>query len=113
MATQTNLTAPHEVRDHAKKLVLAAHILRDGWRGAPLVLDGDETCLTGTHRLAACRLIEFPIRDIPTVDIRDVFAEADMDFDELVGESYDWNDYAWAIAQLPAAIRDEYGLDLH
>lgn len=122
-----NLVAPHEVRNHGKVLVLAAHMLRDGWQGAPLVTDGEETLLTGTHRLAACRLLdqagysEFRDAAIPTIDIRDIFCEADlwtaddepMDFAYFVGESYDMGDLIWAVSQLPAALRAEYGLDMH
>lgn len=116
-----NLVAPHEVRDQAKKLVIAAHIQRHGWQGAPLVLDGDETLLTGTHRLAAHRLLELPDYQIPTIDIRDIFCEADMwtaddepmDFDYFCGESYAADDLIYAIAQLPEAIREAYGLDMH
>lgn len=107
----------HEVRDEAKVAELAASIGRDGWQGAPLVADGEQL-LTGTHRYAACKLVGLADDEIPTIDVRDLFAGAGMDFDATWAEAEDiYGDWmqamVCALETLPAATRDEYGIDLH
>jgi len=105
----------HEVRDGAKVIVLAAHIKRHGWQGAPLVVEGEQL-LTGTHRYAACKLIEMPDYEIPTIEIADVFAEAGLDF----AAAYEENDYGdwyqsmtYTLGTLPETTRAAYGIDIH
>lgn len=105
----------HEVRDEAKVIVLAAHIKRHGWQGAPLVVEGDRL-LTGTHRYAACQLLGMGDGEIPTIAVADLFAEAGLDFaatfaDEDRGDWY--HAMVWTLEALPAAVRDEYGIDIH
>lgn len=107
----------HEVRDGGKMLVLAAHIKRDGWRGAALVADGEQL-LTGSHRYPACKLIGMTDGEIPTIDVRDLFAGADLDFDTTWAEAEeiygDWYQaMVYTLEALPATVRDEYGIDVH
>jgi hypothetical protein len=107
----------HEVRDTGKALVLAAHIKRHGWQGAALVADGEQL-LTGSHRYPAAKLVGLTDAEIPTTDVRDLFAGAGLDFDATWAEAEDiYGDWYPAmvhtLAALPAAIRDEYGIDIH
>lgn len=105
----------HEVRDEAKLAELVASIERDGWQGAPLVADGEQL-LTGTHRYAACKALGMADYEIPTIDVRDLFAEAGLDFDATYAENDggDWmQSMIWTLEALPQATRDEYGIDLH
>jgi len=105
----------HAVTDHDKVAQLAAIIDAGDWPGPPLVHDGDQL-LTGTHRYAAARSIDMIDADIPLVDIREVFAEADMDWESVwhehgeptANEPY----YVDAILELPPAIRRKYGIDM-
>jgi len=109
------MQALHEIRDTAKVIVLAAHIQRHGWQGAPLVVDGDQL-LTGTHRYAACRLLGMADYEIPTIAISDVFAEAALDFAALVEENDmgDWyQTMVYTLACLDDSTRDAYGIDIH
>lgn len=107
----------HEVRDTAKVRDLEARIERDGWQGSPLVVDGEQL-LTGTHRYAACKALGMPDYEIPTIDIRDLFADAGMDFHASWSAAEDiYADWCQAMVyvldQLPPVIRDTYGIDLH
>lgn len=109
------MDALHEVHNPAKAIVLAARIKRHGWRGVPLVVDGEQL-LTGTHRYAACGLIGWQDDEIPTIEVRELFAAQGLDFDAIYAEE-DRGDYyqalVWTIEALPADVRAEYGLDMH
>ena len=107
----------HRVDDLDKARILAASMERDGWQGAPLVTDGNQL-ITGVHRYHAwTELCERPAFEIPTVDIRDVFAEADLDYDTIMAEMID-SGLDWYIAlveavrDLPADIANRYGIDV-
>jgi hypothetical protein len=116
-----HLTPLHEITDWGKALDLAASIEDRGWQGAPLVVDGDQL-LTGTHRYAACQVLGLLDDEIPTVEIAEVFAAAGLDLEAELAE----NGFAdpWANLSdllvverercgygLPAAIREQYGID--
>lgn len=106
----------HEPDDQAKVATLAASMERVGWIGAPLVAWGN-AFLTGAHRVAAARSLDWTDAHIPTVAIEDVFAEAGLDFDAVrVEEGCDGVDSAllpYVLAALPASIREAYGIDIH
>jgi hypothetical protein len=111
------MEALHEVRDEAKVSELAASIAAAGWQGAPLVADGEQL-LTGTHRYAAAKLVGLADDEIPTLDVRDLFASVDLDFDATWTEAEDiYGDWyqamVYALGQLPTTTRDEYGIDVH
>ena len=113
---------PHEVRDAALLDALTESMCIDGWIGAPLVGDMRSGQLfTGSHRYAAARAAGI---EAEIIDVRDVFDEAGLNYDTLIaeitgGEYGDGGYYAEmsncaeAVRELPAALRDYYGLDLH
>ena len=107
----------HEVTDQAKVNALAKAIERDGWQGAPLVADGDQL-LTGVHRYAALRQLEWGMAQIDevTIDIRDIFAEADLDFEaEVDAVISQYSDPIVAVIDtlrlLSHDVRERYGID--
>lgn len=102
--------------DAAKVADLAAAIDAAGWQGAPLVADG-EMLLTGSHRYdAAVRVLGWTANDVPTVDVREVFADAGADYDAMLAKQMD-SGLSWEVAvplllaELPAAVVAEYGFD--
>lgn len=114
--TETALIAPadllawNDVADAEKIAGLIASMEADGWTGAPVVVDGDQA-VTGSHRIAAACKVGL---DIPTVSIRDLFAEAGLDYDDAVEEYGDrYEVIVHADRFLPASIIDRYGLDAH
>jgi hypothetical protein len=106
----------HEVEDWGKVGELMESIKQNGWQGAPLVAWGDQL-ITGTHRYAAWRKLGYCDYDLPTIDLSEVFAEAGFDIDEL-HEKYgyptvDDPEFVDFILELPAEIREKYGIDIH
>lgn len=106
----------HKVQDWQKVESIKRSIEENGWQGAPLV-KWDDNLLTGVHRYEACRELEMHDDDIPTIDIEDVFEEAGLDFEELHAE-YDYPTlydamFVELIQELPAAIINKYGIDIH
>ena len=108
----------HEVRDydHVKKLMESMEA--NGWVGAPLVIWGGEYLITGSHRYAAAMELGWSEREIPTIELAEVFAEAELDFDELhkqYGEPT-ISDHGMLVAllnELPEEIREKYGIDIN
>lgn len=111
----------HEIRDRAKVEEIAASMMVNGWVGAPIVVDGFEG-ITGVHRLAAADLVNEWYEsyksdrqiEVPTIDIREVWDLAGMTEsidDYLTYETCD--EYVIIADMLPAAIREEYGIDVH
>ena len=108
----------HEPTDEAKVAEIAASMESDGWVGAPLVTWGDELLLTGAHRYTAAKSLAWPDSDIPTVDIADLAAAQGIDWDAHCAEwdvdGIDSGMLPYAINDaIPAAVRDEYGIDIH
>lgn len=107
---------PHEIRDEALLESLIESMSRDGWVGAPLVGDTiSGQLLTGSHRYVAAR--EAGV-EAPIIDVRDVFAEADLDYDALIAEIADQFDSEWAMIEivvrdLPESVCTKYGIDIH
>ncbi len=103
----------HDPTDGDKVAELVASMSRDGWQGPPLVCDGDQL-LTGAHRYVAARAVGI---EIPTIEIRDVFTAAGLDFDEIHEAAGcptidQWSDWEWILHHLPRQVREEYGIDL-
>lgn len=99
--------------DDAEKLSqLVASMTAHGWNGAPIVADlGIAQALTGSHRLAAAEAAGI---EAPVVDIRDLCADHDLDWDLLVEERGDWYEAArWLDHYLPSDVSITYGLDIH
>lgn len=107
----------HEPRDMEKVAELAASMEANGWIGAPLVTFGDDQLLTGAHRYTAAKSLDWSDREIPTIGIEEIFAEAGLDFaaewaalmDE--GMSIDVATVE-VVALLPEAVKAEYGIDI-
>lgn len=86
----------------------------NGWQGVPLVKWGDEYLITGSHRYAAAKSLDWFDYEIPMIDLEEVFAEAELDFyelheifgsptiDEIFGSALLW--------ELPSETRDKYGI---
>lgn len=107
---------PPAAESQATVANLSASMRRDGWLGAPLVADGDQL-ITGSHRHAAWLDIHGADDDIPTIPLRDVFAEDDLDFDAewaasgnpVLGDQ----EFVALLELLSATTREKYGIDLH
>src|SRR2546430_9254865 len=108
----------HEVVDQDKVESLAKSMERDGWQGSPLVkwdVYGD--LITGVHRYAAAQSLGWADSEIPMIDIGDVFTEAGLNFDAVL-KGYD-NPYlsdamfVSVLYELPDAMREKYGIDIH
>ena len=111
-------TPMHEVTDRGHVLELAGAMERDGWNGAPIVADyelrcaGQDKAYTGVHRLAAWP--EAGHDEVPCVWIEDIAEAAGIDWPALMDE-HDGDGYEAATDlcyQLPAEIREAYGLDV-
>ena len=112
----TRMIPLHEVRDEAKLRELIASMDADGWQGAPLVVCGDQL-ITGTHRYAATQELGWADHDIPTIELAELFEMAGLDMAEVHAEhgcpTLDDPAFAEFLGELPADIREEYGIDLH
>lgn len=108
----------HEIRDHVHLARLVESLAKHGWIGAPLVIWDGEYLITGAHRYAAAMELGWSERDIPTIELANVFAEAGLDFTELHREYGEptISDHGILVAlvnELPKEIREKYGIDLH
>ena len=56
--------------DHVREL--ANSILRDGWKGAPILVCSDAYLITGSHRLAALSLLENEQEDFDADELGDI-----------------------------------------
>lgn len=107
---QGGINPLHDPYDSAKLAALIEDMTENGWRGAPLVVDGEQA-LTGSHRYWAA--LETWI-DIPRVDIEDVCDLFGVDWSGHCDEWEDTHDRYINIAdKLPAEIVEYLGLDMH
>lgn len=109
----TGYAAPHDVTDEGKVEALVTAMRQHGWQGAPIVVLPDYArALTGAHRLPAAEQAGIIV---PGVDAEALFAECGIDLWERAEETdADLDDVLIAvIAELPAEVRNTYGLDLH
>lgn len=110
------MTPLHAVMDPAKVSAIRASLEEDGWVGAPLVVDGDQL-LTGVHRYAAAKSLDWRDAEIPTVELADLFAEAGLNMVTCHAEwGYPTGDepaFVNFVEMLPLAIREVYGIDIH
>jgi hypothetical protein len=118
-ATTRQYKPYHSVLDEEKLAALIADMLENGWRGMPVVADGN--CLiTGSHRWHAVREIEKMHEAGKTdtevllhvVDIRDIYPGFDSHMDvwgnPTIGEPW----YTTSIGYLPADVCDRYDIDM-
>lgn len=103
----------HDITDEDKAEALANAMREHGWQGAPIVVLSDYArAITGVHRLAAAEGAEIAA---PGVDLEELLeacgidlwersAEMDTDIDQVVRV---------LVTELPADVRDAYGLDIH
>lgn len=102
--------------DQATVTAITTSMLEDGYLGAPIVVlasDGQVMAVTGQHRLLAARAAE--LDEVPTIDIRDVFAAADQEFDPLWAE---WDyptpsqaDFESILRELDSDVAEQYGIE--
>lgn len=98
---------PMHDADRADDLAaITASMRENGWQGAPLVTLGGITLLTGCHRTQAAIAAGIAV---PCVDIAAMFAAAGIDLDE---EALRDAEREAVLYDLPAAVRDAYGIDL-
>lgn len=108
----------HPVQEPEKVEALAKSMEENGWQGAPIVRYGDLFLLTGCHRYtAASEVLGWTDKEIPMIDIQDVFEEDGKDFDELHAEhgspTIDETDNLCDLLdELSEEIREEYGIDI-
>lgn len=114
-ASTTAYTPMHEVTDPAKVLEIAADMAAHGWRGAPLLVDGDDA-LTGTHRLAAIRHLwgeqglEVAALVVTVDEVLDV-AGLDRSDLECCDDAYERTQFLAEV--LPSEMTVYLGLDAH
>jgi hypothetical protein len=113
---QTGTVDPlHENIDSDKVHALATSMTERGWVGAPIVVDGDRA-LTGTHRLAAVRMVQDEGYDLawPAVEIADLCAEHGLSWTAIREDNIDWYGAVVQVSDLlPADVCAAYGLDAH
>lgn len=110
----------HPVDDKQKVQNLATSMKENGWVGAPIVKWGSEALLTGCHRYnAASKVLGWADRDIPMIDLEELFEEDGKDFEELhAAHNYpttndsDAYDFCQLLDELSDEIRAEYGIDI-
>jgi len=73
--------------DTDKRDALVASMLKDGWVGCPILVNGD-TLLTGSHRLAALHCINDMVTSGEIDDAPVLYAEVAADVSEIVDERY-------------------------
>lgn len=108
----TGFVPPHDVTDPGKAEKLAVDMEAHGWQGAPIVVLRDYAqAITGVHRLAAAEQAGITV---PGVDIEELLDACGIDLWERRDQHEDlWDALAALIDELPANVRDAYGLDLH
>lgn len=106
---------PHEVTDRAKLAALTEDMATHGWRGAPIVVDGEQA-LTGSHRIAAVVALwntegmEIPI---PRVEISELCELVELDWPALAAEFEDRHEAAAALQLLlPRNVVEYLGYDV-
>lgn len=121
----SSLNTYHQVRDYEKLAEIEASMAANGWVGAPIVTDGEYEALTGSHRIVAAEHVndrwergdDVKHIEIPTIDIRDIWAEAGIEspIDEILTYTY-CDEYAvvcQTLREQAPAIAEYYGLDIH
>lgn len=108
----------HEVRDKEKLERLVESLEEKGWEGVPLVIwPVYNQLLTGSHRYAAAKELEWADSEIPVIDIEEIFVEAGLDFQKVLKKHgypfYCESGFLKVLWTLPQPIRDKYGIDWH
>jgi hypothetical protein len=110
----------HPVDDKDKVARLAESMETNGWQGAPIVKWGEQQLLTGCHRYnAAAKTLGWSDKEIPMIDLEDVFAEDGKDFETLHAEhnspttsDSDVYDFCQLLDELSDDIKARYGIDI-
>lgn len=108
----TGYAPRHDVYDPAKRDQIAADMTLQGWRGAPIVADVETAqAITGSHRVSAARLSGTAI---PVVDLADLTEACGINLWDYVADYGDdlENALPHLCAELPADVREAYGLDI-
>lgn len=80
-------SVPNDV-DEGHVRQLAESIRRNGWRGAPIIVDAESgLCVTGSHRMAALRLLNE--EDDEDLDLQDM--EVAYDAHDIIQDWYERN----------------------
>lgn len=107
----------HEVRDAEHLRALIDSIAANGWQGAPLVVMDRVNLMTGSHRYAATQALGWDDDDVPTIELADIFADAGLDLDATMAiedcDGVDSANLAHVTNALPAAVREQYGIDIN
>lgn len=106
-----DLLPRHGVGRPADAEAIAASMTECGWQGAPLVIDDRSLAeggylITGHHRHAAA--IAARLTAVPCVLVTDLYDAAAPGTDL---DAYDDTEWEAAFSELPAGIRDTYGID--
>lgn len=119
-ATEVATWSPyHSADDKTKVATIKASIEAEGWdwEQPPLVVWGEQL-VTGAHRSEAIRQLVEEGHDFPvdTLELSEIFAYHDLDFDEL------WEEYGQPtssdpafirlVQKLPVAVRNHYAIDI-
>lgn len=108
-----NYAPAHDITDEDKVEALTDAMRKHGWQGAPIVVLNDYArAFTGVHRLAAAEGAEIPA---PGVDLEELLEACGIDLWERSAEmDADIEDVVRVlVTELPAEIRETYGLDIH
>lgn len=108
----------HPVDDKAKVQMLAESMEANGWQGSPLVKCGEMHLITGCHRYtAASKVLGWSDKEIPMIDLENLFEEDGKDFEALhaehnyctIDEDYE---FVQLVHELSEEIRAQYGIEI-
>lgn len=106
----------HGVEDKHKFEALRADMTSSGWKGAPLVAVGNDL-ITGSHRYHAWVAAGKPERQIPVVQLRDLYKANGLSLTKVMREEKvrgpDDANFIYVLDALPDAVKEEYGIDIH
>lgn len=108
-----NLVPRHGIDRPDDRDAIAASMAAHGWQGEPVVIDdrafdgSGGYLITGNHRQAAA--LAAGLESVPCITLADLCDAAGIDLDAYCDGSYD-SDWTPVLAELPAEIRDAYGI---
>lgn len=108
----------HPVYEPEKVTALAESMEENGWIGSPVVKWGEMNLISGCHRYnAASKVLGWSDREIPMIDLEDLFEEDGKDFEALhaehdnctIDEDYE---FVQLVHELSDEIRAKYGIEI-